>query len=73
MANAFTNLMNTQCVSPWCSVTTRSWPHSLEQWNISWAGIPAVAGKNFAGHMHIADPCVAMGLQGLPGGCVGGP
>ncbi len=33
------------------------------------AGIPTVNGKDITGHIHIADPCVALGLAGLSGGC----
>ena len=71
VANTFTNYMNAHCTAPSCSVTTRSTPHSLVQWNINaWAGISNVNGLGVMGHMHVADPCVALGLQGLSGGCV---
>jgi hypothetical protein len=70
VATNFTNYMNAHCSSPTCSITTRSLPHSLSQWNLSgWNNISLVGGKDVVGHMHIADPCVAMGLQGLSGGC----
>jgi hypothetical protein len=71
VATAFTNYMNSNCSGPSCSITTRSAPHSLVQWNINaWAGISAVNGGDVISHLHVADPCVALGLQGLPGGCV---
>jgi hypothetical protein len=36
------------------------------------SGIPLVNGLDVAHHAHIADPCVALGLAGLPGGCAAG-
>jgi hypothetical protein len=76
LAVNFENFMGTatgqgQCTSPTCTVVTRSAPHSLLQWNLAlWAGISLVNGKDISGHMHIADPCVAIGLQGISlGGC----
>lgn len=71
VATGFTNYMNAHCSGPSCSIITRSAPHSLVQWNINaWAGISPVNGGGVTSHMHVADPCVALGLQGLPGGCV---
>jgi len=70
-AEAFTNYMNAHCSGASCSIVTRSAPHSLVQWSINtWAGISNVNGGDVIAHMHVADPCVAIGLQGLPGGCV---
>jgi hypothetical protein len=71
IADQFTNYMNAHCSAPSCSITNRSAPHSLVQWNLAaWAGISPVNGGSVISHMHVADPCVALGLQGLPGGCV---
>lgn len=42
----------------------------------TFANLPNLTGPscpspcNYVGHLHIADPCVALGLAGLPGGCV---
>lgn len=70
VADQFTNYMNSHCSGAACSIVTRSAPHSLVQWNINaWAGISLVNGGDVISHMHVADPCVAMGLQGLAGGC----
>lgn len=81
IANQMTAAMDAYCVSP-CTVTTRSggpWPnasapHSVRQWNMTqWANISLVGGLGVFGHMHIADPCVALGMEGLPGGCASPP
>jgi hypothetical protein len=73
LADAFTNYMNANCSAPTCSRVTRSAPHSLVQWSLNgWAGISNVNGTGVMSHMHVADPCVALGLQGMAGGCVGG-
>lgn len=76
IANSFEAYMGTtapnsgHCTAPSCSVVTRTGTHSLIQWNINaWAGISSVNGGDVMAHMHVADPCVALGLQGLPGGC----
>jgi hypothetical protein len=72
-ATAFTNFMDAHCSAPTCSRVTRSAPHSLVQWSLNgWAGISNVNGGGVTAHMHVADPCVALGLQGLSGGCVSG-
>lgn len=48
------------------SPITASAPQSLKRWNLPvFDGLP-----NLASHLHIADPCVALGLAGRPGGCV---
>lgn len=75
VATKFTNWMNANCTSPSCVTATRSTtpPYSAYTWNShQWAGISSVAGPNcpsstcgVASHMHIADPCVTVGLQGL--------
>jgi hypothetical protein len=70
LADQFTNYMNANCSAPSCSIVTRSAPHSLVQWSLNgWAGISNVNGGGVVAHMHVADPCVALGLQGLAGGC----
>lgn len=38
-----------------------------------WNGIPLVNGTDVTHHMHIADPCVALGYAGQPGGCASSP
>lgn len=71
VAQAFETYMGTitgggHCGPPWCTVTNRSGPtHSLLQWNLTWAGIPSQGGKAFWQHLHLADQCVAIGLQGM--------
>lgn len=35
----------------------------------AWGNIPNVNGTAFQFHMHIADPCVPLGMVGLSGGC----
>lgn len=80
IANQFTNYMNANCPAsgdPRCSVTNRcpgtggsavcANGHSQWQWNLNgWAGISNVGGTGIMSHMHVADPCVIVALQGLP-------
>lgn len=74
IATTFTNYMNKNCSGASCSIVTRSAPHSLIQWNINaWAGISPVNGGDVISHMHVADPCVALGLQGMSNGCASAP
>ena len=41
------------------------------KYNLFWlANIPNVNGSGVANHMHMADPCVALGYAGQSGGCV---
>lgn len=71
VAQQFETYMNNHCSGVSCNIITRSAPHSLIQWNINaWAGISLVNGGDVISHMHVADPCVAEGLQGVSGGCV---
>jgi hypothetical protein len=75
-ADAFTNFMNANCSGSACSVTQRCTlggstvcgnGHSQWQWNLAtWANISLQAGQDIIGHMHVADPCVAIAVQGLP-------
>ncbi len=40
------------------------------KYNLFWlANIPNVNGSGVANHMHMADPCVALGYAGQSGGC----
>lgn len=80
IANQFTNFMNANCPASGdarCSVTNRcagvggsthcANGHSQWQWNLNgWAGISNVGGTGIITHMHLADPCVIIAMQGLP-------
>jgi hypothetical protein len=78
-ADAFTSFMNANCSGATCNVVQRCTDagnaqcangHSQWQWGINaWANISQVNGGDIISHMHVADPCVAIGLQGLAGGC----
>jgi hypothetical protein len=58
------------CVGTWPNPSA---PHSTRQYNTAWwANVSLVNGLNVLQHFHIADPCVALGMEGLAGGCVGG-
>ena len=67
-ATAWTNYMNTNC-SLNCNISPRS--NGSVIWQLyPWKGISNVGGTGVLSHLHAADPCVALGLQGLAGGCV---
>lgn len=40
------------------------------QYAMSAFTVPLIAGTDIRGHLHVADPCVPLGMAGLAGGCV---
>lgn len=70
-ANAWVNYMHTKCpvgLSPPAGVNCYESDRangSIEWFMYPWLGISNVNGTGVVAHLHAADPCVAIGLQGL--------
>lgn len=77
-SDAFTNFMVNNCSGVTCNSINRcpgtggnlstqcANGHSQMQWGINaWANISNQGGLDIIGHMHVADPCVAIAMQGL--------
>jgi len=75
IADSFTNWLTANCTGSNCQHFRSSSPLSNDRWNLEpFAGLSSTSdGRDVIHHMHIADPCVAEGLAGVPGGCVSAP
>jgi len=68
IATSFTHWLTANCTGSNCQHTTSSLPLSGDRWNLEpFVGISNTSdGRDVLHHMHLADPCVAIAMAGLP-------